>query len=83
MLRVPNTAEAEVLSFVRQHERDGRRPDGVFAAFNFSGAPQTVTLGEGPYAGAYADFATGEAVELAPGGALELPPWGYRVLVRP
>jgi hypothetical protein len=77
MVRVPNTAEASVLTFVRQGEADG-----VFAAFNFSGQPQTVTLGGAPHAGTYTDAFSGEAAEFAVGSQLDLEPWGYRVFVR-
>jgi glycosidase len=76
MVRVPNTAEAAVLSFVRAVEGDR-----VFAAFNFSGEEQTVTLGDGPQAGTWTDGLSGEQVELATDQSYTLPAWGHQVLV--
>ncbi len=77
MVNVPNNAPQQVFSFVRRNERDG-----VFAVFNFSDRPQTVTFDEGPHYGSYTDFFSGEAAEFAAGVWLELEPWAYRVYVR-
>lgn len=83
MVRVENTAESSVFSFVRHRRADSTAPgDTVFAAFNFSASEQTVTLGEIPYPGTYRDTFTGESVELLTGGQLTLPDWGHRVLVQ-
>ncbi|HSU74606.1 MAG TPA: alpha-glucosidase C-terminal domain-containing protein, partial [Terrabacter sp.] len=76
MVRVPNSAESAVLSFVRAV--DG---DRVFGAFNFSAEEQTVKLGDGPQAGTWRDAFTGETVELEQGQAYTLPAWGHQVLV--
>ncbi len=78
MTRIPNSHEERWLTFVRDH------PDGdrVLAAFNFSAEPATVTLGEGPYAGSWADAWTEERVALEQGASVSLPAWGYRVLLR-
>ena len=76
MVRVPNTTEAAVLSFVRAVEGDR-----VFAAFNFSAQEQTVTLGDGPQAGTWTDPWSGETVELTQGQSYTLPAWGHQVLV--
>jgi hypothetical protein len=61
-----------------------RRKDGekVFAVFNFSSEPQTVTLGDSLYHGQYIDYFSREAVEFSGAAHLDLPPWGYRVFVR-
>ncbi|HET7399003.1 MAG TPA: alpha-amylase family glycosyl hydrolase [Intrasporangium sp.] len=77
MVRVPNSDEKAVLSFVREQEGDK-----VFAAFNFSPQGQTVRLTDGPHAGDYRDAFSGEAVSLSEEESLTLPPWGYRVLTR-
>jgi len=77
MIHVPNSTQAQVLSFVRQNEHDK-----VFAVFNFSAQPQTVTLFETLYHGAYHDYFTGEAVEFTGAAQVELKPWDYRVYVR-
>ncbi|MDX1530304.1 MAG: alpha-amylase family glycosyl hydrolase, partial [Rhodothermales bacterium] len=77
MVKVPNSAESEVLSFVRQNEADK-----VFAVFNLSDQPQAVTFEEALYPGAYTEYFTGEAVTLGAGAVVELEPWAYRVYVR-
>ena len=73
---VPNSAESSVLVFVR-----AVGDDRVLGAFNFSAEEQTVTLGDGPQAGAWRDAFTGETLELAQGQQYTLPAWGYQVLV--
>lgn len=78
MVPVTNDARNQVLSFVRQNERDK-----VFAVMNFSATPRTVKLeDDGLYTGAYTDFATGEKITLAPAATLTLPAWGWRVFVK-
>src|ERR1044072_1407625 len=77
MILVPNSAPAEVFSFVRRNDADK-----VFAVINFSGRPQTVTFKETLYQGKYTDYFGGEAVELAAATRLELKPWGYKVFVK-
>jgi glycosidase len=79
MTRIPNNDEAAVLSFVRRRT-DLEMRDAVVGVFNFSSVERTVSLGEGPYAGTYVDFATGESTELAPGTTLTLAPWSPMVL---
>jgi hypothetical protein len=53
----------------------------VFAVFNFSAQPQTVTLLEALYYGAYHEYFSGEAVEFTGPSPVELMPWEYRVYV--
>jgi glycosidase len=77
MVKVPNNAETEVLSFVRENDRDK-----VFAVFNFSNRPQAVSFTETLHYGAYADYFGGRGIEFGAGEALTLEPWGYRVYVR-
>ncbi len=77
MVKVPNSAESEVLSFVRENERDK-----VFAVFNFSAEPQAVTFAETLHYGAYTDYFTGEPAEFAGPTDMVLEPWGYRVYVQ-
>jgi len=76
MINVFNNAPKQVLSFVRQNERDK-----VFAVFNLSDRPQVVRFHEGLHHGAYTDYATGETAEFAGDTELELERWGYRVFV--
>ena len=77
MINVPNTLPHKVLSFVRHNERDK-----VFAVFNFSNAPQTVTFDETLFHGSYTDFFSEEPVELTGSAQLTLEPWAYRVFVK-
>jgi hypothetical protein len=83
MVRVPNSAESAVLSFVRRHPADaprGEAVDSVFAAFNLSPDEQTVQFGEAPYDGNYIDERTGETSELRAGTELVLPAWAHVLL---
>ena len=58
------------------------RRDKVFAVFNFSAEPQTVTFVDGLHHETYTDFFSGETVEFLDSTGVELEPWGYRVYVR-
>jgi glycosidase len=77
MIRVPNSASAEVLSFVRRNDHDK-----VFAVFNLSKEARTVKFEETLFPGAYTDGFGGDRVELTASTALSLPPWGFRVFVQ-
>ena len=77
MINVFNSAPRQVLSFVRQNERDK-----VFAVFNLSDRPQVVSFHEGLHHGRYTDYATGEPVDFAADAVLEIERWGYHVFVR-
>ena len=74
---MPNSAHLNVLSFVRRNERDN-----VFAVFNFSAKPQTVTFVDGLHHETYTDFFSGETVEFMDSTGVELESWGYRVYIR-
>ncbi len=77
MIRVPNSAPLQVLSFVRQNDKDK-----VFAMFNFSARPQTVTFSENLYRGEYKDFFSGKPMSFDASSRMTLAPWGYRVFVK-
>jgi glycosidase len=77
MIQVHNSAPLNVLSFVRQNEKDK-----VFTVLNFSAEPQTVTFRDGLYHGDYTDFFSGEGLTLDESTQLLLPPWGYKVFVK-
>lgn len=77
MVQVVNSEGSKVFSFVRENAQDK-----VFALMNFSAEPRTFKLTDGPYAGSYTDFATGEKVAIAEGATLTLPAWGWRVLTK-
>jgi hypothetical protein len=66
-----------VFSFVRQNDRNK-----VFAVFNFSAEPRTVTFEDSLYHGRYSDFASGEEQTLDADLVLEMPAWSYRVFTR-
>ena len=76
MVQVPNSAPLQVLSFVRQNEKDR-----VFAVLNFSAQPQTVTFHGGPYPGEYIDFFSDERVTFDVSTQMTLAPLAYKVLV--
>jgi glycosidase len=78
MIDVPNSATHAVFSFVRRNEQDK-----VFAVFNFSGEPQTVTFSEALCQGDYVDYFTGADVDVDAATTMMMDPWAFRVLVRP
>ncbi len=77
MIKVPNSSESEILSFVRRNENDK-----VFAVFNFSENPKKVTFKETLYHGQYIDFFTKEEVGLDENFELPLDAWAYKVFVK-
>jgi glycosidase len=77
MIGIVNSAPSKVFSFVRQ--KDGHR---VFAIFNMSGEPQSVTFTQTLHHGAYRDFATGARVTVGAATRERLAPWSYRVLTQ-
>jgi glycosidase len=77
MEQVPNSVPGSVFSFVRANENDK-----VFAVFNFSAMPQSVTFSESLYHGTYRDFSSGETASLDADFTLDLPAWSYRVFVQ-
>ena len=77
MIRVPNDAMEQVISFVRQND-----DDKVFAAFNFSAEPAAVSFAETLYHGEYTDFVSGERATLGADSRMSIAAWGYRVFVQ-
>lgn len=77
MVKIPNSSESEILSFVRQNDQDK-----VFAVFNFSANAQTITFKESLYHGSYQEFFSKESYDLAENFELTLVPWEYRVFVK-
>lgn len=77
MVKVPNSAETQVLSFVRENEQDK-----VFALFNFSNENQTIQFTDNLHFGTYIDYFTKEKVMVDEAFTQMLAPWGYRVLVK-
>ena len=77
MVPVVNTAAEDVLSFAR-FDQSG----GVFAVFNLSPEAQTARFTDGPFAGAYVEHFSGEAVSINGETELALPAWSYRIYVK-
>ncbi|MEG3125452.1 alpha-amylase family glycosyl hydrolase [Sphingomonas sp. GB1N7] len=75
MVKVENDKPAQVFSFVRAAGKDK-----VFAAFNFSKAPVTVTFPTTLQAGSYREFRTGARTVVKAGTTMVLPAWGSTVL---
>ncbi|WP_026754918.1 alpha-amylase family glycosyl hydrolase [Sediminibacter sp. Hel_I_10] len=77
MIKVPNSDESEVLSFVRQNEKDK-----IFAVFNFSEKTKTVTFKETLYHGNYRDLRADSITAFDANSQIELKPWSYRVFIK-
>ena len=77
MVKVPNNAESNVLSFVRQNEKDK-----VFAVFNFSDQPKSVEFKETLHYGTYTDFDTKESLSINGDFQMQMAPWAYKVFIK-
>ncbi|MFD0862590.1 alpha-amylase family glycosyl hydrolase [Sungkyunkwania multivorans] len=77
MIKVPNSSENDILSFVRENEKDK-----VFAIFNFSDKTQKVNFKEALYHGDYVDYFTKEDVALKDNFEITLDAWAYKVFVK-
>jgi glycosidase len=77
MIKVPNSDESKIFSFVRQNEKDK-----VFAVFNFSDEKKKVTFTESLYHGTYRNFSTNEMEALNAQTTFDLKPWEYRIFVK-
>jgi glycosidase len=77
MIPVPNNQPKNVISFVRENDRDK-----VFAVFNFSAEAQDVGFAESLYHGEYQDYFGAETAILDASTRLRLEPWDYRVFIR-
>ncbi len=74
MVEVPSSAAADVYAFTR-----GAAGERVFAVFNLSPRPHTVTFSHARHHGTYRDALSGESASFTGGETLELPAWGYRI----
>jgi glycosidase len=77
MVRVWNTRPDDVLSFVRANE-----DDKVFVVINFSDEAQRLSFSDAPFEGRYAEYFSGEKVEIESDTELSLDPWEYRVYLQ-
>lgn len=76
MIRVPNSSESSVFSFVRK-----KGDDKVFAVLNFSAERHTLSFREELCHGSYVEYLSGESKEIGKNSRLELSPWDYRIYV--
>lgn len=74
MVEVPTSQTADVYAFTRGHK--GAR---VFAVFNLSPRPHTITFSQARHHGSYTDAMTGAPALFAGGEMLDLPAWGFRI----
>lgn len=77
MQPVTNNAPGSVLSFVRENTSDK-----VFAVFNFSNQPVTVSFGDDIHHGNYQDYLNGEPVMISGSSRLEMGPWTNRIFLK-
>ena len=74
MVEVPSSAAADVYAFTR-----GAAGERVFAVFNLSPRPHTVTFSHARHHGSYRDALSGEGAAFTGGETLALPAWGFRI----
>lgn len=74
MVEVPTSQTADVYAFTR-----GQKGARVFAVFNLSPRPHTITFSHARHHGTYTDAMTGAPALFAGGETLDLPAWGYRI----
>ncbi len=74
MQRVWNTQPDQVLSFVRQNEKDK-----VFAIFNFSSEKKDVSFEGSLHQGDYVEFETGKTLSITQDYSTSLGPWEYKI----
>lgn len=74
MVEVPTSASADVFAFTR-----GAAGARVFAVFNLSPRPHSVTFAHARHHGAFTDALSGAAATFKGGETLDLPAWGFRI----
>ena len=77
MLRVYNSDDKDVFSFIRENDADK-----VFVVLNFSDEASTVTFSDAPFEGRYVEYLTQRDTPIDRQTALRLEPWGQRIFVR-
>ncbi|MDO4228497.1 MAG: alpha-amylase family glycosyl hydrolase [Capnocytophaga sp.] len=78
MIKVPNNNESQILSFVRQNDKEK-----IFAVFNFSDKTQKITFKETLFEGRYTDFDTNETIQFSDtDNSLELNAWSCKVFIK-
>lgn len=74
MIEVPTSEAGDVYAFTR-----GAAGGRVFAVFNLSPRPHSITFSQARHHGRYADTLSGAGATFAGGETLDLPAWGYRI----
>jgi glycosidase len=74
MVEVPTSAASDVFAFTR-----GTAGERVFAVFNLSPRPHSITFSQARHHGRYTDALSGAATQFTGGATLDLPAWGYRI----
>lgn len=74
MVEVPTSQTSDVYAFTR-----GPKGARVFAVFNLSPRPHTITMSQARHHGRYTDALTGAPALFAGGETLDLPAWGFRI----
>ncbi len=74
MVEVPTSEGGDVYAFTR-----GAAGERVFAVFNLSPRPHSITFQHARHHGRYTDALTGSAAQFTGGETLDLPAWGYRI----
>ena len=74
MVKVPNSAPAKVLSFVRQNDNDK-----VLAVINLSDEDQTLEFEGSLHYGQYTEYFSKEDATFDENSILKIAPWSYRV----
>ncbi len=81
MEKVANTSEKQIFSFIRRGAGASGKANEVFAAFNFSGKPVSVTFPEKLVAGNWTQIDK-KPVTISGEAAVDIPAWGYRIMAR-
>jgi glycosidase len=74
MVEVPTNQTSDVFAFTRGQA--GRR---VFAVFNLSPRPHSISFTQARHHGRYSDALDGTGAVFAGGETIDLAPWGYRI----
>lgn len=74
MVEVPTSENGDVYAFTR-----GGGGDRVFAVFNLSPRPHTISFNHARHHGSYSDALTGDSMIFRGDETLDLPAWGYRI----
>ena len=77
LVRVPNSQDKAVFSFVREHEHDK-----IFVAVNLSNLEQDVLFSGSDFAGEYNELFSKTRATIASDESMKLKPWEYRLYVK-